>query len=78
MMILPLLLMLILPKMMNDPETKKEMENLNLNKMTGEMPDVSEMITKYFAPKPAAPSAAAIKKDEAKSKVQSKPSKKRN
>lgn len=56
MMVLPLLLMLVLPKMMNDPETRKEMESLNLNKMAGEMPDMSEMITNWFAsPKPAAP-----------------------
>lgn len=75
MMLLPLLLMLILPKMMNDPETKKEMENLNLNKMTSDMPDVSEMITSWFSPKPP---PAAIKKDEARAKLQSKPSKKRN
>lgn len=33
MMILPLFVMLILPKMMSDPETKKEMENLNLSKV---------------------------------------------
>lgn len=79
MMILPLLLMLILPKMMNDPETKKEMENLNLNKMTSDMPDVSEMITSWFSPKPPpAPTGSAIKNSEARSKVQSKPSKKRN
>lgn len=78
MMILPLLLMLILPKMMNDPETKKEMENLSLNKMAGDMPDVSEMITSFFSPKPPAGAPAAIKKDEARAKLQSKPTKKRN
>jgi len=33
MMILPLLLMLVLPKMMSDPETKKDMENLNISKV---------------------------------------------
>lgn len=42
--------MLILPKMMNDPETKKEMEQLNLNKMTSDMPEISEMITSFFNP----------------------------
>lgn len=47
-MVLPLLLMLVLPKMMSDPETKKEMEQLNLNKMTSDMPEISEMITSFF------------------------------
>lgn len=57
--------------MMNDPETKKDMENLNLNKMTSEMPEISEMITQYF-------SGAQPKKDENKSKTLSKTTKKRN
>lgn len=70
MMILPLLLMLILPRMMSDPETKKEMENLNLNKMTSDMPEISEMITSFF-------SGGAPKKEE-KAKTVSKTSKKRN
>lgn len=48
MMIVPLILMLILPRMMNDPETKKEMENLNINKLSGDMPEISEMITSFF------------------------------
>lgn len=78
MMVLPLLLMLVLPKMMNDPETKKEMENLNLNKMASDMPDISEMVTSWFSPKPPAPAAAAIKRDEARAKLQAKPTKKRN
>ena len=33
MMVLPLFIMLVLPKMMSDPETKKEMENYNLHKV---------------------------------------------
>lgn len=70
MMILPLLLMLILPRMMSDPETKKEMENLNLNKMTSDMPEISEMITSFF-------SGGAPKKEE-KAKTVAKTSKKRN
>uniref|UniRef100_A0A336LID4 CSON003709 protein n=1 Tax=Culicoides sonorensis TaxID=179676 RepID=A0A336LID4_CULSO len=70
-MVLPLLLMLILPKMMNDPETKKEMEQLNLNKMTSDMPEISEMITSFFNP------ASASSKTE-KSKTSGKTNKKRN
>ena len=31
MMVLPLLLITVLPKMMNDPETKKEMEQMQAN-----------------------------------------------
>lgn len=48
MMVLPLILMVILPRMMNDPETKKEMENMNLTKISSEMPEISEMITSFF------------------------------
>ncbi|XP_046423782.1 ER membrane protein complex subunit 7 homolog isoform X1 [Neodiprion pinetum] len=56
MMILPLLLIMVLPKIMNDPETRKiagtrsfqEMEQLNsLTKY--DMPEMSEMITTFFA-----------------------------
>jgi len=52
-MVFPLILMLVLPKMMSDPETKKEMEQLNLNKMTSDMPEISEMITSFFTGQPA-------------------------
>lgn len=49
MMVLPLLLIMILPKMMNDPETKEELKQIsNLTKM-GEMPEMSEMITNLFS-----------------------------
>lgn len=48
MMILPLFVMLVLPKMMSDPETKKEMENMNLSKMANDIPEFSEMITSFF------------------------------
>uniref|UniRef100_A0A2M4AKI0 Putative actin binding protein n=1 Tax=Anopheles triannulatus TaxID=58253 RepID=A0A2M4AKI0_9DIPT len=74
MMILPLGIMLILPKIMSDPETKKEMENLNLSKMTTEMPEFSEMITSYLTGRkdpPAGPSAP-------EEKTKSKQSKKKN
>ena len=61
MMILPVILLFILPKIMSDPETKKEMESLNLSKMTSDMPEISEMITSFFTgakPKPEAKSAS--------------------
>lgn len=71
-MVFPLLLMLVLPKMMSDPETKKEMEQLNLNKMTSDMPEISEMITSFFT---GGQPATTSKTDKVKS---SKQSKKRN
>lgn len=78
MMILPLFIMLILPKMMSDPETKKEMENLNLSKMTNDMPEISEMITSFFTGG-APPAAGAVKDKEKSSKsAASKQSKKKN
>jgi len=46
MMFLPLILIFILPKMMNDPETRKEMENIQMPKY--EMPEMSEMLTSLF------------------------------
>lgn len=48
MMILPLVLLVLLPKIMNDPEAKKELENMSLPKLSGEMPDMSEMISKFL------------------------------
>lgn len=51
MMALPLLLMLVLPKMINDPETKKEIENMQFPKMTNDMPEISEMLTSFLAGK---------------------------
>ncbi|XP_013102426.2 ER membrane protein complex subunit 7 homolog [Stomoxys calcitrans] len=48
MMVLPLLLMWVLPKMVNDPETKKELENMQFPKMNNDMPEISEMITSLF------------------------------
>ncbi|KAK7603567.1 hypothetical protein V9T40_003566 [Parthenolecanium corni] len=48
MMILPLACIMLLPHVMNDPEAKKDMEQLqNLTKY--DMPEVSEMITSFFS-----------------------------
>jgi len=49
MMVLPLLLVTILPKMMQDPETKKEMEDLQ-SKMSvqNQLPEVSELFANMF------------------------------
>lgn len=54
MMVAPLLFIMILPKMMNDPDTRKEMEQLqSMTKL--DVPEVSEMLTSFFVgtqPKP--------------------------
>ncbi|XP_050441039.1 ER membrane protein complex subunit 7 homolog [Adelges cooleyi] len=51
-MVLPLLAIVVLPKLMNDPETKKEMEQLTSYKH--DMPEMSEMITSFFTGNPPA------------------------
>ncbi|KAH8371326.1 hypothetical protein KR093_006904 [Drosophila rubida] len=71
MMALPLLLMLVLPKMINDPETKKEIENMQFSKMTNDMPEISEMLTSFLAGKQPEPK-------EKKPVAASKQTKKRN
>lgn len=49
MMVLPLLFIMVLPKMMNDPETKEDLKQItNLAKMS-EMPEMSEMFTSFFS-----------------------------
>ncbi|KPJ10419.1 UPF0480 protein C15orf24 [Papilio machaon] len=49
MMVLPLLLIMVLPKMMNDPETKEDLKQItNLAKMS-EMPEMSEVFTNLFS-----------------------------
>lgn len=49
MMVLPLLLIMILPKMMNDPETKEDLKQIsNMAKMS-ELPEMSEMFTSLFS-----------------------------
>lgn len=49
---------------MSDPETKKEMENLQLPKLGGDMPDLSQMMSNFFGggaapPKPSTSSGAS-------------------
>lgn len=51
MMVAPLFLIMILPRLMNDPETRKEMEQLqSMTKL--EVPEMSEMLTSYFGAAP--------------------------
>merc|ERR1719333_206268 len=49
MMVMPLLLITVLPKMMQDPETKKEMEEMQAKmNVQSQIPDMSEMITSLW------------------------------
>lgn len=49
MMVLPLLLIMILPKMMNDPEAKEDLKQISNLANMGEMPEMSEMFTTLFS-----------------------------
>uniref|UniRef100_A0A1A7YXJ7 Endoplasmic reticulum membrane protein complex subunit 7 n=1 Tax=Iconisemion striatum TaxID=60296 RepID=A0A1A7YXJ7_9TELE len=52
MMVLPLLIIVLLPKVVNtnDPEMRKEMEqSMNMLNSNPELPDVSELMTKLFS-----------------------------
>lgn len=48
MMVLPLFFIMVLPKMMNDPDTKKEMEQIQ-NMAKFELPEMSDMVSNYLA-----------------------------
>ncbi|XP_038056820.1 ER membrane protein complex subunit 7-like [Patiria miniata] len=50
MMVLPLIFIVVLPKLINtqDPEVQKEMRNMNLMNPKTEMPDLSEMAARMF------------------------------
>ncbi|XP_072546607.1 endoplasmic reticulum membrane protein complex subunit 7-like [Salminus brasiliensis] len=53
MMVLPLVIILLLPKVINtnDPGMRQEMEqSMNMLNPNPELPDVSELMTKFFAP----------------------------
>ncbi|EDW12478.1 ER membrane protein complex subunit 7 homolog [Drosophila mojavensis] len=47
-MVVPLILMLLLPRLINDPETKREIENIQFPKIATGMPDLSDMITSFL------------------------------
>lgn len=50
MMVLPIVFLVLIPKLINtdDPEIKKEMQSLNLMNPKQDMPDLSEMVTNLF------------------------------
>ncbi|CAH0388512.1 unnamed protein product [Bemisia tabaci] len=60
MMVSPLLLIMILPRMLNDPETAKEMEQFN-NLTNYDMPELSEAITSFLRGKTDKQKPKAIK-----------------
>lgn len=63
MMVLPIVFLVLIPKLINtdDPEIKKEMQNMNLMNPKQDMPDLSEMVTNLFGGGAPAPK----KKDKA-------------
>lgn len=40
--------LVLLPKIMSDPETRREMEQMQLPKLGGEMPEMSELLSKFL------------------------------
>ncbi|KAH8378364.1 hypothetical protein KR093_010951, partial [Drosophila rubida] len=50
-MVVPLLLMLILPRLISDPETKREIENIQIPRIPSGVPDFSDMLTSFLAGK---------------------------
>ncbi|MGH0131343.1 UNVERIFIED_CONTAM: hypothetical protein FKN15_047687 [Acipenser sinensis] len=64
MMVLPLLIIVLLPKVVNtnDPEMRREMEqSMNMLNPNPELPDVSEFMTKLFSSKGSGKSGGSIK-----------------
>ena len=59
MMVMPLLLITVLPKMMQDPDTKKEMEEMQAKMNVQNVPEMSEMITNLFGGGAPAPKKKA-------------------
>merc|ERR1712203_285447 len=59
MMVMPLLLITVLPKMMQDPETKKEMEEMQAKMNVQNVPEMSEMNTNLFGGGAPAPKKKA-------------------
>ena len=80
MMVLPMVLLFILPKMMNasDPETRREMEqSMNMfNQNSSQMPDMAEVLSKYLGGSKKKSTTTAAKPAALAAKP-SKPSKRR-
>ncbi|KAK9875530.1 hypothetical protein WA026_007918 [Henosepilachna vigintioctopunctata] len=66
MMVVPLLIIMVLPKMLNDPETKKEMEQMqSLTKF--ELPEMSDVVTNFLSG--GSSSSAATQQNKQKLKI---------
>ncbi|EDW63744.2 ER membrane protein complex subunit 7 homolog [Drosophila virilis] len=50
-MVVPLMLMLLLPRLINDPETKREIESIQFPKIPTGMPDLSDVLTSLLTGK---------------------------
>lgn len=70
MMVLPVVFIVILPKLVNtqDPELQKEMSNMNLMNQKQDLPDLSEMATSFFGGGSSAPKKSKDKAIKAKRK----------
>ncbi|EDW80348.1 uncharacterized protein Dwil_GK18704 [Drosophila willistoni] len=54
-MAVPWVLMLVLPKLIDDPEMKREIENIPFPKLPADLPELSEILTSFLAPKQPLP-----------------------
>lgn len=61
MMVLPLLLIMVLPKMMNaaDPDTQRDLQQMQMPKY--DMPELSEVMTSWLGGKPSTSGQTAKK-----------------
>ncbi|XP_034667505.1 ER membrane protein complex subunit 7 homolog [Drosophila subobscura] len=54
-MLAPVLMLMIVPRIIRDPQTKRELENLQFPKVPNNMPDLSDMLTSLLSAKPPTP-----------------------
>lgn len=75
MTILPLALMMILPRL-NDPETRKEMEQIQMPKV--ETPELSEIMTSFFGGGGSSSSSTSNQCQGSQPKMRSRPNKRKD
>ncbi|SPP89534.1 blast:ER membrane protein complex subunit 7 homolog [Drosophila guanche] len=54
-MLAPVLMLMIVPRIIRDPQTKRELENLQFPKVPNNLPDLSDMLTSLLSAKPPTP-----------------------
>ncbi|XP_022208146.2 ER membrane protein complex subunit 7 homolog [Drosophila obscura] len=54
-MLAPVLMLMIVPRIIRDPQTKRELENMQFPKVPNNMPDLSDMLTSLLSAKQPAP-----------------------